>query len=1346
MFCYISEHMEEDVVIATAEPELYLDILKRVEIHMLFERAKLPPPNNNMGDIVHSRRGQVYIFNKEEGLTVRRSRRKIGEVDGLVWKNHGTRDYDNIHVMYSVARKHEGETQFRRTIYWHNIEPFALVHYRGEFKGSIPKESARGRLASAVRNYEKMKATEENPPVRWKYTQGEGNNDNTVFQPASTLPLEDQMRQRAELRPVQGETKFHKAIPFGESRNIKQRIQASVIEAILNETPASQFLNCNTHAIHKPKAGDLFLFEIPTIMKIKWYEHILKDGYIWSSRSVKENNSDTFNTKKFFIKTQSEDGQALISRKLQKMVYYDNHLKRLAIHYSGDSDVLNKAITEEDHAERIIPPVNDYIKKQQKNVAPVIIPLKLAKQLPIFERENVQFIADYMGPDVIRKCYIGENKVKVLLLDQKVVPELRRIMSATQVNNGRLTLHYNSNLQFGDYEVSILSIRHDLLQHISSSRNVVKGLPTLPLGFHIHNHKGRSVNQNYLAEFTTVLDAATNNEFSQREKILVSDKTPPVGTLENAQHIQCWNSILLQMKSKMEELQLSHLYEATSIDTYKLALAKSEEEFKQIFTTAMESNQYIWASEDFKTYYKQHVATVLLESSGRWKLEEMKVPYTQNGITNNSADGLKAVFESCTRKGQTTAQKDVSTLLVACKLYSDNELVKATMAYYNQSPEYKLQNNMVRYALPPTRMPELRQADPVEVCRTAKAVIEKSRHKKLLNQDNNLALGDAEHNDTIENKAKHLFATATFEFVMTENRCQVIDDNYSTFSVKYGQNKSCSCETVGFCEHVIAVDAKMGTAPSFRKPSIRSLPKDVEKPSHPRYSIPKFTGKRKRKPDSIENDEVLQFQTNIENDALQIVKEITPFTRPDLTTDQYEELLLSNEVEVTCIPAHQKFCDMAAFLQELHKETSHKRLDLNSLQNNVLTLELGDVKHIVLSKQNTVSFKCTGQGEVVVFGSLPSKETATFAAKAVQHHKPVDGIILVGHVNTMTPSQDAMAFEKDMDRENVQVWEELKPVCHCRTPTWLEEIPNLTSCGLCQERFHNECLPMQRDEIFVCACCSVTTQGAKWGAGIVKDTCTIDNALTSIVLQCKENLKFCRKVRGYKYNSVQTNSGLRKTLDYAAKEDWAKAQETWNTLRLSRQTQNRPMDTISIAGTPEEQFFNIVKEGGTFRTSVNCTNCGFRERSVLKHELHLDSNVPLENAIQNHLSATMLDTNCKECNNGKLEQQPIANLTGKESWYMNYSTSTTPYLLREVLENAPKNVFLADGAEYKLGMITLAKPGHFTSIIVKDNQFLYYDDIAENRITRVPDDIFAKSFDSIIIHSLTYYWQQSNED
>lgn len=1307
-----------------------------------------------MGDIVQARRGQVYIFNKEDGDDVRKSRRILGECDGLVWKNHGTRDYNNVHIMYAVAWRDEAKTEFKRTIYWHLKEPYAIVHYKGEFTGSTPKVYTKGRRRVAVEKYQMIKDTEENPPVRWKYTEGEPSNNDTIFQPTGTLSLEDQMRQRAESRPVQGETKYHRAVPFDNTRNEMKPLQPSTIELILRETPAEKFLDCSTHVIHEPKEGDLFLFQIPTTMTVKWNDHILKDGYKWSYRVLKEKNVDTFNTFRYFITTQADDSLKQPSKEFKRMVYYDNHYKRVAIHYIGDSEVLQKAVTDESHAQKVIPPITKSMMKKQFAAKPVLIPLTLKSSIPLMERENVTFIAEYMGPEVVRQCDIQERKLNVVMMDHKVVAELRRILNATQGANAQLAFHYTSDLQFKNYQVSILSIRHELLQHISTSRNVVKGLPTLPLVFHIHNQKGTQIQSTYLQEITQHLDKATNNEFSRREKILVTDETLPKDTIQNTKNVRCWNSILRNVKSQMELMNLSHLYDATAVDTYKIANANSEVIFEQILDAAMKSNQFAWASEEFRTYFQNNVATVLRESSGKWKLEEEKLPFTQNGITNNSADGLKEVFQNCTRTraGHMNPHIDISTMLVACKLYSDNELVKTMMAYYSKSPVFKLRPTMVKYTLPETRMPDLRLSDPEELIRTTRVVIDRSRQRKIL-EDNNIQVlpGPEPIVENIEYKAKELFTKATFEFIMDENRCQIIDENYSTYSVKFGERQSCSCETVGFCEHVIAVDAKLGKTADFKKPSIKSLPKNVAKPNHPRYAIPVFrpTTKKDKAADAKSRletqEEVLQFQNLIEEEALHIARELTPFTRPDLTSNRYEEHLLAKEAE-DAVPMHEQFKDMAAFLKELHQETLNKRLDINSLDNNVLTLEVGDIKHIETSPKTSILMKCTAPGEVVVFGTMVPHSAAIFAAKAVQHHITPNGLILVAHVNSMATLQDANDFQKDTNAGDIQKWEEFKTVCHCRVPTSTEEIPNLAKCNNCQESFHQECLPMMKDEQFVCACCSLTTKGATWGAGMVKDTCTIDNALTSILIECKDNLKFTRKVRGFKYDSTDTNSMIRKTLDYAAKDDWAHAQETWNKLRLKRQKQRGQFDTISMAGTPEEQFFDIVQEGGTFRTIVSCTSCGFRERSEQKHVHYLRSDAPLEIAIQDHLSATMLNTQCKECNNGKLEQQPICNLTKTSAWYMHFSTSTNPFLVREVLENAPKNVFLQDGSEYRLGLITLAKPGHFASVLVKDNQFLYYDDIKEEKITRLPDNIFAKTFDSIMVHSITYFWQQDMKD
>lgn len=1344
---------EEDVIIAKSEPELYLNNLRRQEVFMLFQRAKLPPNNNDPTNIVHCCRGQVYIFNKEDGDNVRQSRRHLGECDGLIWKNCGTIDNHGIHVMYSVAVK-EGEiTNYRRTIYWHNSQPHALIHYRGEYTGSSQKKYSRGRRRVAVHKYEAMTRTNFYPkePLPGTTTGPPPDIVNIDdFQPARTCSTEEKIRLRAESRPVQGSPKFQVAVPFSNTMNHSRRLTSDVVTNVLNNTPETQFLDCSVNAISSPKHGDLFLFNIHEAMPKRWDHDILKDGFKWCKRSIPQKNSDTFIARRFFLKVKTPEDEQKASKDFQKMVYYDNHSKRIAIHYFGSNDALANGIVDPLHAERLVDVSPDELEEEKTFFNPAV-PNEASTSLNMdimasLEGQNLKSITTYLGNSFVRDMQTDDT-VSIQLVNEKGIDELKRVI-AMKTNDEPLTFHYDTNFVYGDYHVSILSMQHPLIQHSAVSRNVIKGLPTIPISFHIHREETPNIHGQIFLDNCKILNDATSSSFDACKKIAVVDQKLRNDIPPNTEVVYCWNSVLSSMKERMKKMGLSHLYQGTAVDVYQMAKSDSIQEFEEKFNTALAAKQYAWSIPEFAEYFSTHQAQQIRNSSGKWLLQDSKMPFTDNGVSNNSHQDLQRELTSwlACQSRVPMRKSEISNVVMACKLFSDDEITKTAMAYYNKSPAYMLRSKYSNLSLPSYRMPDLRLMDPAELSRTIKVVLDRKHSDVLPPAPEELP---NQGRQRLEEKAKEISSTSTFDIISEESRCQVIDKDLKTFSVKYGDSQSCSCETVGYCPHILAVNVKLGLNSNFAKPAVAGKAQNPVKPNHPRYALPILNRilpqNRERSPPKKKHCTDPIFQEEIETFALNIAKEITPFIRPDLHPEEYNDHLLSSKdtSQSEVLSNQTDFQNLANFLHSVDETTWEMRLGKDSLRAKMIPLEVGQVAQIEESANNRHAMKNISPGKVVLFSMTPSDRSLVHAAKCVQHQVSADEVIQVKTIQTDSPMEEVDSHLMEHAEEDIG-WQDLKTICHCREPTPVTLIDDLKECTSCNEKFHAKCLPNHVPENFSCAACTLPTAGAKWSAGAIQNTCTIDNALTSIILESKDNPALYRKIRGFKYASTKTNPLLKKSLGFAMKGQWGPAQETWNTLRLSQQKRHGPLDTVSLEGTPEDNFYNLVKEGGSFRTLVTCKDCRFRERSDINHIHSIASDEPLRTALKSFVRPTQLSSTCKNCKTGTLEQQPLVSATENDPWFLHFDLHATPYKVREVIENVPKTMSLDDGTVYKLGHITLSTPGHFSSILLKDNQFLYYDGIREDRITKIPNNIIGKDYSDVLVQSMTYLWSESN--
>lgn len=295
------EEVHEHVTVATAEPEVFSDPLTKAHLNLFFQRAMKCPVNNNTNDIIYCRTGEVYLFNKEDGDNPRKHRRLLGECDGFVWRNCGTTDKGDIHLIHSVASKDDEVTKFRRTIYWHTNQPFAIIHYRGVFSGSTPKQAAKGRSRTSVKMFNMKEQNKNDYDSKRRLFATESNVTEQTFAPSSVITAEELLRIRAEIRPVKGQMQYHIAQPFNASSKVGTRMQRNAIEHVLGKTKDTHFLDCNLNAIYKPENAQLYIFHVPKEMQMHWEQHILRDGYRWKKRSVKESNEDTFTTYRYFL-------------------------------------------------------------------------------------------------------------------------------------------------------------------------------------------------------------------------------------------------------------------------------------------------------------------------------------------------------------------------------------------------------------------------------------------------------------------------------------------------------------------------------------------------------------------------------------------------------------------------------------------------------------------------------------------------------------------------------------------------------------------------------------------------------------------------------------------------------------------------------------------------------------------------------------------------------------------------------------------------------------------------------------------------------------------------------------
>lgn len=1330
--------------IARPEPENVQSVLKTHEILFLFERAKLPPPNNEASNIIKPKSGEIYIFNKRDGKVVRKSRRTLGECDGAVWRNNGGHESVDWHTMYYVADKDGAAADFRKTIYWSTKNDHAIIHYRGNETELTPKVRARGRPRVAVIKAQNVQNVTEEMLQEVPLQEGDG-----IFAPSGTVHRNVALRERAGLRPFIGEKIYHKAVVFDTQQDIGKPLTNIAISSLFNETDDKQFQECDQHLIAKPLQGQVYLFNVPEHMRSSWEKHLLLDGYKWSHRTMKYDNKASHHTKKYLIQTDKENSNGHSrSPDFQRHVHYSFEKKKIIVHYLGIDTIPINAVKDAKHASRFTTLEAGASKFCQ---VPESTDIDLQGHPPLVQDpseirrlESVLSVFNYGEPTIVN----GNELKSIVMIDDFAIEELKHVIAVAKVNSEPIIFDFDTSLTVNGHHIGILSVKHNLLQHSTYENQFLSGRPHIPVAGFISQSDLPPIQHHFLQQFQMKIDQATNGAFLHEKKILIVNSEVDSSPWFNQQSVFCWNGILSEMKKSMQEMGLIEHYDGTAVDFLELAQSESLDEFDAKKQTLFQSNSFAWKNDEFKDYFEENISDKLRDFSALFHLQ-------QKDIATNNIIEIKAhkkfqqaqlsVEKLCETNGK---QMDMTDIITSFGVHVRNQINQCVRAYYNQSSDYTLKPENCHLSLPASRMPDLRPMLIKDVYRSVEAAIERA----VLN-DAGINEGlDAQNigNLSTEELTAVLLKNGIFKFVPDEKRCLVIDSTNKTNSVWYGDSNGCSCEKFGYCEHIRAVTLKRGLPLELKGPKDRYSKPNKSFPIHPRCNTAEGNVK-KRWASAIPLEEITAdgelfhngLKNHIEQLSYELTLEMAPFARPELTTNQYQKLMLSQEgTSKTIHTAQDGFGAHAGYLQTMNAITVCERLNKDSLIDNQMHLNVGEIDKVNVSENEQYAFKCVQPREVILLHKgEASEESISFAAQSVQHHIiPEEEGIKVGLVQSDNPGMDINNIDQAMEIN----WKTLYPICHCRKPTFLFEAQNLMQCKDCLDSFHKECVPFQYRADFTCAECKIPNQGAKWGAGAIKNTCTIDNALTSIVLESKKDNNLYRKIRSCNYASKNIQNGLKKTLDFAMKGKWGPAQETWNSLRLKEAGDRAGLDVVSLEGTPQLQFYNLLPEGGTLTTSVRCTSCRFKERSSTSHIQHLRCNLPLKSAIEESLTTAKLDSQCPKCDQRSLEQQPIFKPGEKEPWYLHYDVEASPYTLREAL-TAPRYITLPSGTEYKLSNITICKPGHFTSVIYYEDQFLYYDGLNDKRITKVPDQIMGGNFDSQIINSITYVWNNAEK-
>lgn len=1256
------------------------------------------------------------MFNKTNLPTIRKARRTLGECDGIVWHNQGVHKAANWVTIYYAADKDGQVTKLRKTIYWSTNTNFAIVHYRGENCDTTPKKRAKGRPIIAVEKANNIQNVNTQMLIE---PEPEGEIEN-IFD--TNVPRGYQIRERAKIRPIEGERKFHKADVFNNQLDSSRPLTVTTAATIFNLQDETIFLDCDQFIIADPKPGEIYAFKVPEHMQKEtmrrdygilgksWEKHIFEDGFKWSQKHEPYNMKASYHTKHYLVRVKTDKPHEVRSALFRKQIHYSMEKKKIIVHYLG-TKVPEEVLRNEQHQSKL---TNLHEMELNFHQEPEVVeqPVKeKMKHMTKDEMLNLQSVLNLCQYDSAEFQNLQVLKSATMINDAGI-EELRKSMT----KNDTFVFQYDTSIRIDDNHIGILSAKHNLMQYKNKEHQDTLGQPLIPIAAHIFSQDQPTTHINFLNKIHNAINQVHNTSndnvrFHNASKTLITNRDHLDSPWLNQKTVFCWNSILKDVKTIMQSFGLAEHYPITAKEIVALAKSSTRTQFDESLSTFFSSASPVWTNEQFKDYFINDVKPKIEDFSGAWNFDnsigsELGVEIRKNNLFLN------------TLKDQSSTPEIVAGFYT----YSQNQLVNFLNAYYNHDSTISLKPEFCHLSIPKSQKPELRAIDINEFLTCVEAIKEKNNLQRF----HMLPKEEIDLSQMTRKKAtKTLIEKGIFKFNTTEKRCLILDPQNNVNTVWYGERTGCSCETPGYCAHICAVMLKQGIGLDHFESATDKQGKPNKKfPSHPQCVETDVENMLTAQSFSMEdlNDEKT-FRTHTALLSRDLIRSNYVFTRPDISTESYNKLY-SKTTETVENP----FESIANYLSEMNQITEDQRMPKTSWVQNKRKLEIGHVETITINEINHFALRCLNNREIILASTTTFPNDAiSFAARSVQHQTGIDDNIMVGLLQTDNPAVDIL------NPRNPIEWKTFKPMCHCREPTNIEAVNTMLKCKKCPELFHLKCIPPLKRKEFLCACCKLAEFGCQWGAGSVKNTCTIDNALTSFVLDCKENTNLYKKIRSCKYSNKNIQAGVQKTIEYAMKNQWSRAQETWNSMRLLENPNHG--DVASLEGSPQNQLFSFIPEGGIIQRRIKCTSCNFKDETARSHILFPRIDVPIQDAIQKAVENTKLENPCQRCHSTTLTQRIVQ--TTQIPWYLHFDMETTPFSLRECLD-VPKYITLPNDVEYKLSNITLSTPGHFTAVIYSEDQFLYYDGLNEKKLNFVNDTLLTNDYKKQIVNSITY--------
>lgn len=465
------------------------------------------------------------------------------------------------------------------------------------------------------------------------------------------------------------------------------------------------------------------------------------------------------------------------------------------------------------------------------------------------ETQNAVALAKYFGPELVRHIS-AIHPLSATMIAHHAEKELKNLIRCTRDMDDPLTFHLNTSFKAGKYNVTVLSVRHELMQTRPVPQRVANRNVMYPIACHIHT-EGESTSK-FLRRTQRIFDDHTQGSFSAVPKILVCDNIPNQEVWNNTPKFKCWDKMLDEVKqfAKKNRNITNPMALTTAVeDVSSLMRSNSKEVLKRRLDQFITSKKGPWEDPVFAGYIKKFVKPVIQSNNGSFNLQRAKISTGQEGVTNSSYQHGRNHLHSWLRThqritGQTSDALEFHQMLIACKSLIDSEQIELIRAYFNQSTNIQLKPEYEDFARPAEKMPQLRAPymsdDIIETNAILKYTKRRADDVDTINEMTNaeIVMQSVNKPSLVSAAAEELLRKLKYINALPDqpDTYIIIDDSDRNFTCSVSQTKPfCTCSYSGWCPHLIATRKYAGVTQDFEVPKISSklTTKKVPAPRHP---------------------------------------------------------------------------------------------------------------------------------------------------------------------------------------------------------------------------------------------------------------------------------------------------------------------------------------------------------------------------------------------------------------------------------------------------------------------------------------------------------------------------------